>query len=937
MKRKNKMNLIFNIYIYYFALLININFVYSVTIYGSNFTNGNLIPSNGDILSGIFINVNSFIINELDTIYIDDEIKLEIHCLYCEINGTLNGNGKGGKGGNVNINLGEGGLRGENIGGGEGGVYGEFIHGSGGGGGGFGNIGGNASSIEEDVLFPASGGTLYGNSSAFDNSNIFMGSGGGSGSNTGSAYDSFGGSGGNGGASISIIAEYNITINDNGQVLCDGNNGNLGVYNAYQNDWGSPGGGGGSGGSIYLQSEIYISASSLLSCKGGKGGDANTQLNETIQAGGGGSGGRIKLLGVVHNENSINYDISGGIGGIGYPELGFGPFVPTTSGGDGTKDFQNISLTTNNDTITDPYSAGDIINVNILLNDNIYPNDESYYGIITVPYTIPSLQVIVIINSHIMEIYIGNYFIENEIYIEYHVCHQISPPNICSSSFVNILNIINLNPEFTSIPITNSIQGQEYLYNITYNDPENQGNISCVIIEGPIWMSILQQSDFNSILYGIPPIIYDNDNEYSDFVSIKITDLASNTQFQNYTIISTNNSGNISISLTLSKSTTKTVSLSISQSNSKSLSKSPSTSISISLSNSETLSKSLSLTASSSISKIIPSIILQNTISSFINTNTISISPTQSISNSKSIFQQQTESIISIPSSYDPYFLLSKAPSISPSITAFQHHTIFLISQTPITNGNNAMYIHNNIQYIYWNDYEYNILEDNGNIIITNYLSENVIDTVVEISVPSNIFINNDNTNNNVLIYSNIADISTINYYDQYTYLSDAIEIILIDQNTGDEIRDFGLNNANLCFNYIDPTYGSENLCLAFYNDYLNEWECLECFYYQDYDYNTVICGQTHHFTTFAVILSGNNQNNNDNSSSDGDYIISFKADIILICICISFCIIIIIIVIFIGTFVNPIKKRIMGKEGYRISTLRSTTVTNDSSYNYNR
>ena len=213
-------------------ILMLIGYCKCAILIGQDYGYNDLIPSDGDILQGAFTNVRYFNISQTTTVFISTGIQLKIRCDFCYIYGTINGNHKGNSGGSVNNNLSEGGINGTGIGYGQGGIYGEFIHGSGGGGGGYGNIGGNASSIEYDILIPSIGGIEYGNFDSLDvyNNDKYMGSGGGSGSNSGSDYESYGGRGGNGGGSIYISAETNIDING-GNIYCQGEDGQEGIYN----------------------------------------------------------------------------------------------------------------------------------------------------------------------------------------------------------------------------------------------------------------------------------------------------------------------------------------------------------------------------------------------------------------------------------------------------------------------------------------------------------------------------------------------------------------------------------------------------------------------------------------------------------------------------------------------------------------------------------
>jgi hypothetical protein len=265
-------------------------------ITGSDLGGADLIPNDGDILSGTFTNVGKFEIASGITVYVANGVELEVYAKYIYINGTLSADGNGsagGVGGDNNNDMGENGTGpGKGIGNDTGGGGGASYAGNGGKGG---NGGAN--------------GTVYGNNTAkypFSGNNISMGSGGG-----GGAYNkggvSYGGAGGSGGGSIYLEANQSMYID--GNITANGTDGGAG--NGF-----ASGGGGGSGGGILIcltneTGTLTVTSNALLSARGGHGGAGDKGGSS---GGGGGGGGRIKIYGYNLNlAGTIN--VTGGIGG----------------------------------------------------------------------------------------------------------------------------------------------------------------------------------------------------------------------------------------------------------------------------------------------------------------------------------------------------------------------------------------------------------------------------------------------------------------------------------------------------------------------------------------------------------------------------------------------------------------------------------------------
>lgn len=172
----------------------------AAVIVGGDLGGGDLLPANGDILSGTFTNVGTFKIAAGDIIFVDPGVPLSIQAALIDIDGTLDGSGAGFAGGASVVNAGNcvatgtvTGNPGAGAGGGGGGTFGCNIHGSGGSGGGHGGSGGNSASWFGSNPPPVPGGSTVGDATSVS---IDQGSGGGSGSRYSGFYPGSSGAGG---------------------------------------------------------------------------------------------------------------------------------------------------------------------------------------------------------------------------------------------------------------------------------------------------------------------------------------------------------------------------------------------------------------------------------------------------------------------------------------------------------------------------------------------------------------------------------------------------------------------------------------------------------------------------------------------------------------------------------------------------------------------
>ena len=321
---------------------------------GTDHLGSNWTPVNDEEIYGKHCNIGIFTIASGTTVYIKvweastNYGKLEIEADTINIDGTLDGNGKGYLGGGENgKGTGDGGTHEREDGaGGEG-----YSSGRGGGGGGYGADGGRGVRYNRGYAYGAS-----------DTSEIKIGAGAGG----GNQGNTSGGAGGAGGASIWLEANIiNISgaVNLNG--IAGGNGGDIGGYNSM----GGGGGGGGAGGGILINANT-ITGSGELYVQGGSGGDGGDGYF-TGSGGGGGGGGRIKIWYV--SLSALNHSESGSIGG----STGSGVVI----GGDGSSGGTGTYYASQNKYV----SSGTFTSTNLLSGQTVGPIGSFSYNLSFLP------------------------------------------------------------------------------------------------------------------------------------------------------------------------------------------------------------------------------------------------------------------------------------------------------------------------------------------------------------------------------------------------------------------------------------------------------------------------------------------------------------------------------------------------------------------------
>jgi hypothetical protein len=268
----------------------------AAVINGADYAGANLSLQDGDVISGVFTNVGSFIIPSAATIYIAGGSPLAVSAQRIDISGILSGRGAGYAGG-AN---GHDGSAGVGPGAGAGGQFGGSVHASGGGGGGSGGAGGYGGSSFGSFPGIAPGGVANA---------AMMGSGGGGAGNHDCCGYGTGGAGGAGGGSITLNAFNALFLT--GSILADGKQGFQGIPGQCP----ASGGGGGAGGTVNLSGRLFLDG--LIDASGGNGGSYIGQSCGSAwgNGGGGGGGGHILLSGTANLGANFLMDVSGGAAG----------------------------------------------------------------------------------------------------------------------------------------------------------------------------------------------------------------------------------------------------------------------------------------------------------------------------------------------------------------------------------------------------------------------------------------------------------------------------------------------------------------------------------------------------------------------------------------------------------------------------------------------
>ena len=146
------------------------------------------------------------------------------------------------------------------------------------------------------------------------------------------------------------------------------------------------------------------------------------------------------------------------------------------------------------------------------------------------------------------------------------------------------------------------------------------------------------------------------------------------------------------------------------------------------------------------------------------------------------------------------------------------------------------------------------------------------------------------------------------------------IESIILSVRLEDNLTLLG-ESVEICIKPNQDNADEDDLCLGFLDESLRppEWICEDSELVEKF--NGLFCGNTNHFTNFALLLDGGN---NGDCDDDCDWVTRNSwGDFILIMSCFLFCVLFGIVFILLARL-DPAKRFIYGEEGMRISTARS-------------
>ena len=265
----------------------------------------------------------------------------------------------------------------------------------------------------------------------------------------------------------------------------------------------------------------------------------------------------------------------------------------------------------------------------------------------------------------------------------------------------------------------------------------------------------------------------------------------------------------------------------------------------------------------------------------------------------------QTPTPSQTPSNITPTQTSTTSLSQTPSVTASINLQILPpVQQTPaqIISSTNRVTQLRSVTPSTSPEFEFN----SANCLINSEACPNVDanDYEIPLLAPSGAVIIVTETDPNSLIFSDNSDV-----------VSDVFDVSLANPNAilGGDVE--------IC---LKAKTKREDLCLGYLDESKSppKWECEDrCLQIDD---NGLICGETDHFTNFALLLDGNGSGSSDcGDDFDGWITNSWVGDFILILSCFAFCIVIGLIIVILGTLVPTFNQFIYGNEGHRIQKSR--------------
>jgi hypothetical protein len=147
--------------------------------------------------------------------------------------------------------------------------------------------------------------------------------------------------------------------------------------------------------------------------------------------------------------------------------------------------------------------------------------------------------------------------------------------------------------------------------------------------------------------------------------------------------------------------------------------------------------------------------------------------------------------------------------------------------------------------------------------------------------------------------------------------------------NFGSKVFDVSFVNETLTDFSVELCFisdSSKDACLGYFDEIENDWKCEDkCL---DQNQDGQLCGNTSHFTNFAILLGGGGSGS-DQCSSFNTYVTGhFIGDLILDLGCAGLCVFCGLLIIFLSSFTARGRKFVLGPEGSRVSNLRTHAST---------
>lgn len=183
----------------------------------------------------------------------------------------------------------------------------------------------------------------------------------------------------------------------------------------------------------------------------------------------------------------------------------------------------------------------------------------------------------------------------------------------------------------------------------------------------------------------------------------------------------------------------------------------------------------------------------------------------------------------------------------------------------------------------------------------------------------------NSPANSNTVVLVTRANEELLRQVDSSDVVSTVVDVTIVGDQSG--------VTAELCFSVADDV-DTDEACLGFIDEDEARFKCEdECLERNDQDQ---LCGETTHFTNFAILLAGGGSADGKCGSSTNDFITGeWWGDLTLTASLVGFCLLFGIAFILLALFVPPFGKLFFGQEHLQqkefLSTLSRPTSIGDA------